>query len=268
MSLKRTRKSQTHEMTESIHYAKRIQDAIFPSDSFIKSLFPESFVFFRPKELLSGDFYWVSDAITSNKEKFVMAAVVDCTGHGIPGALMSIIGNNFLRICEREPSVNRPSEALDFINIGLSKTLRQEYHNSAIKDGMDMTFIAVEYSNMTLHFAGAKNSIYIIRNNKLLEYKGDRHPIGAFVGEKFRKFTNHSIKFEIGDNVYMFSDGYADQFGGEYDKKFLYSRFKKMLVSVSELPMQKQKEELILAFDTWQGKREQLDDVCVFGIRL
>jgi serine phosphatase RsbU (regulator of sigma subunit) len=259
---------QARELRESINYAKKIQDAILPSDSFIKSLFPESFVLFKPKELLSGDFYWVSDAVTNEKEKFVMAAVVDCTGHGIPGALMSIIANNFLRICERESTVNRPSEALDFINVGLSKTLRQEYSESVIKDGMDMVFIALEYSTMTLHFAGAKNSIYIIRNNELIEYKGDRHPIGAYVGEEFIKFTNHSIKFEQGDNLYMFSDGYVDQFGGKYGKKFLSSRFKQLLMAVSSLPMEKQKQELILAFEKWKGNNEQLDDVCVFGLKL
>ena len=181
---------------------------------------------------------------------------------------MSIIGNNYLRLCEREPTVNRPSEALDFINIGISRTLRQEYSNSAIQDGMDMVFIAIDYNVMQLHFAGAKNPIYIIRNGILQEYKGDKHPIGAFIGEEMKKFTNHTIPIEKGDCIYLFTDGYADQFGGPKGKKFMYNRFKDVLVSNSHLPMAEQRELLINIFDEWKGNAEQVDDVCVVGIRV
>lgn len=259
---------QNKEITDSIKYAKRIQEAIYPSPELIERLFPESFVLYNPKDVLSGDFYWVSGATTSYEEKFAMAAVVDCTGHGIPGALMSIIGNNFLRICERESTVNRPSEALDFINKGVSRTLRQEYQESAIRDGMDMVFIAIEFAKQKLHFAGAKNPLYIIRDKELFEYKGDKQPIGGFVGDQLKPFTNHTIDIQEGDLIYMFSDGYADQFGGPKGKKFLYKRFKNLLVEISHLPMTEQKTILEERFDEWKGNLEQIDDVCVMGIRI
>ncbi len=256
------------DITSSIKYAKRIQQAILPSLEAIKEKFPDSFILYKPKDIVAGDFYWVSDAVTKHQESFMMVAVADCTGHGVPGALMSVIGNNFLRICEREPTVNRPSEALDFINVGISKTLRQEYSKSTIQDGMDMVFVAIDYSAMLLHFAGAKNSIYIVRDGVLTEYKGDKHPIGAYVGEEMKKFTNHSIPVQKGDCVYLFTDGYADQFGGPEGKKFMYSRFKKTLSANSHLSMDEQHNILVKEFEDWKADDEQVDDVCVFGCRI
>jgi serine phosphatase RsbU (regulator of sigma subunit) len=261
-----TQKNQ--EVTDGIRYAQRIQEAMLPSAELVASLFPENFILYQPKEILSGDFYWVSEATTNYKEQIAMAAVVDCTGHGVPAALMGMIANNYLRICEHEPTVNRPSEALDFINVGVSNTLRQEYTNSKIRDGMDMVFIAIDYSKMVLHFAGAKNPIYIIRKGELTEYKGDKHPIGAFVGEEMLKFTNLSIPVEKDDCIYMFSDGFADQFGGPKGKKLLYKRFKEILIKNCLLPMKEQHDILLNAFEEWRGKLEQVDDVCVMGIRL
>lgn len=265
---KNTIEEKNKEITDSIKYAKRIQEAILPSPETISKLFKDYFLIYRPKDILGGDFYWVSDAVTKYQESFAMAAVADCTGHGVPGALMSIIGNNYLRLCEREPSVNRPSEALDFINAGISRTLRQDYANSAIKDGMDMVFIALDYHQKKLYFAGAKNPIYIIRNKELIEIKGDKHPIGAFVGEQMKKFTNHTFPFETGDCVYMFTDGYADQFGGPDGKKYMYGRFKKKLIEIHQRPMPEQRIALLEDFEAWKGPNEQIDDVCVFGIRL
>ncbi len=256
------------EVTDGIRYAQRIQEAMLPSEDLVRTLFPENFILYRPKEILSGDFYWVSEATTNYKEQIAMAAVVDCTGHGVPAALMGMIANNYLRICEHEPTVNRPSEALDFINVGVSNTLRQEYSNSKIRDGMDMVFIAVDYSKKVLHFAGAKNPIYIIRKGELTEYKGNKHPIGAFVGEEMLKFTNLSIPIEKDDCVYLFSDGFADQFGGPKGKKFLYKRFKEILLQNCLLPMVEQHEKLVKVFDDWKGSLEQIDDVCVMGIRI
>jgi len=256
------------DVTDSILYAKRIQEAILPSHDIIKAKFPDSFVFYQPKDIVAGDFYWISDALTKYKESFSMVALADCTGHGVPGALMSVIGNNYLRLCEHEPTVNRPSEALDFINKGVSRTLRQEYQNSSIKDGMDMVFVAIDYHSKMLHFAGAKNSIYIIRNKVLAEYKGDRHPIGAYIGEEMKKFTNHTIPFEKGDCLYLFTDGIIDQFGGPEYKKFNSTRFKRILVENSELTMKEQNEKLINQFQEWKGERDQIDDICVIGIRI
>lgn len=256
------------DITSSITYAQRIQRAILPSMEAIKDKFPESFVFYRPKDIVAGDFYWVSDAVTKYNEKFVMAAVVDCTGHGVPGALMSVIGNNFLRLCEHEPSVNRPSEALDFINVGISRTFRQEYTKGEIKDGMDMVFIAIDYHTMNLHFAGAKNSIYVVRDGTFTEYTGDKHPIGSYLGEEMQKFTNHTIPVKKGDCIYLFTDGYADQFGGSEGKKYMYKRFKNLLTELSPLQMEQQGEKLSKDFENWIGSHEQVDDVCVFGIRV
>lgn len=265
---KSTIEEKNKDITGSITYAKRIQEAILPSIETVKKELPDSFVIYKPKDIIGGDFYWVSDAVTKYDEKFSMVAVADCTGHGVPGALMSIIGNNYLRLCEREPSVNRPSEALDFINIGISRTLRQEYSKSTIHDGMDMVFVAIDYNKSVLHFAGAKNPIYIVRSGVLTEYKGDKHPIGAFVGEEMKKFTNHTIPVEKGDCVYLFTDGYADQSGGPKGKKFMYSKFKEILASNSHLSMEEQKSLLINTFNDWMGDNEQVDDVCVVGLRI
>ncbi|MBL4706271.1 MAG: tetratricopeptide repeat protein [Flavobacteriales bacterium] len=259
---------QNKEIIDSIKYAERIQSAILPSDKYFKTLLPDSFVFFQPKDVLSGDFYWISGAITDKSERFILAAVVDCTGHGVPGALMSIIGNNFLRLCEKESTVNRPSEALEFINSGISKTLRQELSESAIKDGMDMAFVAIDYPNMKLHFAGAKSPLYHIRNGELTEYKGDKHPIGAYLGEELIPFSNHTIDMQTGDVIYLFSDGFADQFGGERGKKFMYKPFRELLKSICSLPMSEQNEIIKTTFHHWKGDFEQLDDVCLIGIRI
>lgn len=267
-SIKQKLEIQNAEIIDSIKYAKRIQEAILPSDDYVNSLFKDYFIFYQPKEELSGDFYWVSKATTSNEENFLMASVADCTGHGVPGALMSIIGNNFLRICEREESVNSPGDALDFINRGISRTLRQEYNNSNVKDGMDMTFIAIDYSINTLYFAGAKSSIFIVSKGKLVEHKGSKQPIGAFVGDEMQPFTTVSIPFKKGDKVYLSSDGYFDQFGGERGKKFMKKQFKSLLLESSELSMADQSSHLNKKFNDWKGSLEQLDDVCVFGILL
>jgi PAS domain S-box-containing protein len=256
------------EITDSINYAQRIQEAILPSMELFKSYLPNSFVMFRPKDVLSGDFYWVSDAVNNKDQQLLLAAVADCTGHGVPGALMSIIGNNYLRSCEHEPTVNNPGEGLDFINRGVSKTLRQEFTESTIKDGMDISFIALDYPNMKLSFAGAKTTMYVISEKELSQYKGDKHPVGAYVGEELIPFTNNEINIKKGDIIYLFSDGYADQFGGESGKKFMYKRFRELLLSICHLEMGKQKEKLEFAFDEWRRDLEQLDDVCVMGIKV
>jgi serine phosphatase RsbU (regulator of sigma subunit) len=256
------------EITDSIKYAQRIQAAILPSDELVKKMLPNSFVFYQPKDVLSGDFYWVSEVVTDKKESFTLAAVADCTGHGVPGALMSIVGNNFLRICEHEASVNSPADALEFINVGVSNTLRQEAATSTIKDGMDISFLAIDYSVMKFYYAGAKHSMYVVRDGELTEIKGDKHPIGAFLGEELRPFTKHERAFKKGDMLYLFTDGYVDQFGGKLGKKFRYKQFRRLLTHLSTLPMEEQNSMIASAFEKWRGAFEQLDDVCVMGIRV
>ena len=266
---------QNKEITDSIRYAERIQKATLPSDDLMNKLLPESFVFYRPKDVLSGDFYWVSEAFTKYEESFVLAAVVDCTGHGVPGALMSIIGNNLLRLCEHESSVNRPSEALDFINKGVVNALRQDASNVKVKDGMDMTFIAIDLKNYKLHFAGAKNLLYIVREGNILVFKGDSHSIGMTFDGQLSGFTNNEIDLNQGDQVYMFTDGFVDQFGGDNEeikstggRKYKYRRFRELLISISNKSPNDQKELIEKEFLAWKGDLEQVDDICIMGIKI
>lgn len=250
-------------ITSSIKYAKRIQRAIFPADSDIKKLLPDSFVFFRPKSIVSGDFYWVE----KRKDKVLFAAV-DCTGHGVPGAFMSLVANNLLNQAVNEHGYVQPAKILDEVNSGLTDTLHQRYEESNVKDGMDIALCALDYDGMVLEYAGAYNSLFVVRGGELLETKANKFPIGVFVGEKLKKFTNHEIRLEKGDTIYIFSDGYADQFGGPRNKKFKKREFKNLLVKISLLPMNNQYEELDKTLKEWQGENEQLDDIVVIGVRV
>jgi len=250
-------------ITSSIKYAKRIQKAIFPTDSDIKKLLPDSFVFFRSKGIVSGDFYWVE-----KKNGKVLFAAVDCTGHGVPGAFMSLVANNLLNQAINEHGYTQPAFILDEVNRGLTNTLHQTYEESSVKDGMDIALCALDVDNMTLEYAGAYNSLFIVRDKELLETKADKFPIGVFVGEKLRKFTNHEIKLKKGDLIYVFSDGYADQFGGPQMKKFKKREFKKLLINIGHLPMQEQYKEVERTLDDWKGELEQIDDIIVMGVRI
>ena len=250
-------------ITDSITYAKRIQRAIFPADSDIKKLLPESFVFFRSKGIVSGDFYWVE-----KKDNKVLFAAVDCTGHGVPGAFMSLVANNLLNQAITEHGYTKPSVILDEVNHGLSHTLHQTYEESTVKDGMDIALCAVDFDNLSLEYAGAYNSLFIIRDGELLETKANKFPIGVFVGEKLKKFDNHEIKLKKGDAIYVFSDGFSDQFGGPFYKKFKKREFKKLLIEISQLKMKEQYKELEKALENWQGSNEQIDDIVVFGVRV
>ncbi len=281
------------EITDSIAYAKRIQDATLPSNKHIKNLLPESFVFYQPKDFVSGDFYFVEAANTTSSDptSLVVFSAADCTGHGVPGAFMSIVGTNYLMQGITEPSVNGCAEALDFLNQGVSKTLRLKKEDNAIRDGMDISICAWDRERNMLHFAGAKNPIYIIRkiekadktdtkflDGKILqdeelpiylkEIKGDKHPIGSYIYEDLKKFTDHSLPVKKGDMIYLFSDGFADQFGGEKGKKYNYKRYKKILLSISQKPPNEQKEILAKEFKEWKGSLEQIDDVCILGVRI
>jgi serine phosphatase RsbU (regulator of sigma subunit) len=259
---------QHEEISKSIRYAERIQQAILPSKELVDSLFPNNFIMYRPKDVLSGDFYWVSEVITNKKEKFCLASVADCTGHGIPGALMSLIGNNFLRLCEKEESVNSPAEALDFINKGLFKTLRQDATNATINDGMDISFIAIDYNTMKLYFSGAKSIIFVSKKGKITKYKGDSHPVGAFVSDKIMGFKNQEIDIEKGDLIYLVTDGYLDQFGGTQNRKFMVKQFMQVLSKINKDPMEDQLLYLEQTFLDWKRHYDQTDDVCVMGIRV
>jgi serine phosphatase RsbU (regulator of sigma subunit) len=250
-------------ITDSIKYAKRIQRAIFPTNVDIKKLLPESFVFFRSKGIVSGDFYWVE-----KKDDKVLFAAVDCTGHGVPGAFMSLVANNLLNQAITEHGLTKPAAILDEVNSGLTNTLHQTYEESSVKDGMDIALCALDSKKMILEYAGAYNPVFIVRKGELIEAKGNKFPIGVFVGEKLKKFTNHEIKLEKGDSIYVFSDGFADQFGGPFAKKFKKREFKNMLLRIGHLPMNEQIKEIEKTLEDWQGSNEQVDDIVVFGVRV
>lgn len=257
------------EITDSIKYAKRIQEAILPPKQYIDTLLQEHFIFYKPKDIVSGDFYWVDDF----NEKVYVAAV-DCTGHGVPGAFISIVGYNLLKHAIHEHNKTKPSDILDQVNKDLSDSLRQSFSDSTVKDGMDIALCCFDLKNMTLEYAGANNSIYIIstdghsKERIFKEIKADKHPIGVFLGEDLKPFTNQTISIYKNDIVYLFTDGYSDQFGGPQGKKFKYKKFEELLLNNCQLSMNEQKEQLSNIHENWKGQHEQIDDILVFGIKV
>lgn len=250
-------------ITDSIIYAKRIQRAILPPEEIFSAYLKSSFVLYKPKDIVSGDFYWIE-----RKEKKILFAVVDCTGHGVPGAFMSIIGYNGLNQIVNEYNITQPAEILNRLNSIISNTLKQHADHSKIRDGMDISVCCIDLDSNKLEFAGANNPIFILRNGNVMEVKADKHPIGNFVGEKEFHFTNKEIELFSDDQIYLFSDGYADQFGGPRGKKFKYTQFRDLLLQHRNKSMRQQKEILDALFEEWRGDLEQIDDVCVIGVRI
>jgi serine phosphatase RsbU (regulator of sigma subunit) len=251
------------EVTDSIKYAKRLQEAILPSADFIKKLFPESFVLYKPKDIVSGDFYWFEQL--SGKKMF---AAVDCTGHGVPGAFMSIVGYNLLNQSVNEHRLTTPSLILNELNKGITKTLKQTFEESTVKDGMDIALCSYDEQTNMLEYAGAYNSLWHFRDNEVKEFAADKHPIGLFVGEELKQFQNHTIPVLRGDTVYIFTDGFADQFGGPKGKKFKYKKLQELLLSIQNKTLDEQHQILDSTFENWKGNLEQIDDILIIGIRL
>ncbi len=250
------------QVTDSIHYAKRIQDAILPTSNIVKQMLPDSFILFKPKDIVSGDFYWIE-----KKENLVYFAAVDCTGHGVPGAFMSLVGHNILKDIINNTSATQPSHILDRLREGVVNTLRVDDSGKQAKDGMDMTLCAINYDAMELQYAAAFNPLYIIRKGELIMHPANKFPIGSFIGEK-TNFDNHVIQLEKGDQIFIFSDGYADQFGGPNGKKFMVGNFRKLLTQIAALDSVSQKEKLDETLLKWQGVQEQVDDVLVIGVKV
>ena len=252
------------EVTDSIKYAQRIQNAILPPKGYINKVLPNSFILFKPKDIVSGDFYWVED-----KEGKTAVAAVDCTGHGVPGALMTVVGYNKLHEAMSEAKEYTAAAILDGLNRGVINTFSQGNEESDVKDGMDAAMCVVDYKTRTIQFAGAYNPLYIIRSGsqEIEQIKGDKFPIGPFIGG-IQNFQNHTLQLESGDTVYVFSDGYADQFGGEKGKKFRYKNFRELLLGMQDKEMYEQKELLDTTIESWRGELEQVDDILVIGIRV
>lgn len=248
------------DITDSLRYATRIQKAILPPNELVEKYFRESFIFYRPKDIVSGDFYWIKQRFSQ-----VYVAVADCTGHGVPGALLSIVGNNELN---RSSSQNiHPHDILNNLNQNIYEALNYQHETSTVLDGLDIAMCYIDTEDMIIEFSGAMSSLYHISNGELSEYKGDKVSIGSKVS-KSPLFTGQVIDFEKGDTIYLFTDGYADQFGGPGNKKISYPTFKRLLLENSQKSMAEQYEILQAYFDEWKGKGEQIDDVLVMGIRL
>ncbi|MGZ4033456.1 MAG: SpoIIE family protein phosphatase, partial [Bacteroidia bacterium] len=251
------------DITDSIHYAKRIQQAILPSESLWKQLLPESFILYKPKAIVSGDFYWL--------EKWgnqTLVGAVDCTGHGVPGAFMSIVGHNILTQAVNVLGLSKPALILNETNKQLSKKLNQDPDVATVRDGMDIALIAINYPKLKIEFAGANNPLWIIRDNQLIQLAGNKFPIGVFIGEELQQFTNHEWELQKGDCIYIFTDGYADQFGGPKGKKFKYKQFQELLLNNHQKPFEEQKIILEKTIVDWIGDLEQIDDILVIGIKI
>lgn len=249
------------DMIDSINYAKRIQEALLKEEEHVTEHLPEHFIVFKPKDIVSGDFYWAIE-----KGDYWYLAVADCTGHGVPGAFMSMLGIAFLNEISASPHFLSPAEILNLLRDKIVKELKQKGKTGENKDGMDISLVSFHLKNRELQWAGANNPLYILRGDTLNETKADKQPIGFH--PNMQAFTNHSFKLGAGDAFFLFTDGFADQFGGEAGKKFKYSKLKQLLIDLSIHSMDKQKEQLQSEFEKWKSHYEQTDDVCLVGVRI
>jgi serine phosphatase RsbU (regulator of sigma subunit) len=253
------------DITASIRYARRIQEAMLPSDAEFKELLPESFVFYRPKDIVSGDFYWIGQ----QKDKIFVAAC-DGTGHGVPGALMSAIGLNLLNelVLRQKAKEPRPDYILNQMHQMLRKWLHQDQEETETRDGMDACICCLQPHKKIVYYSGAKIPLYQVSGNQIIEHKPDKMPLGGEQIEIERIFSCQTITYQPGDMFYMVSDGYADQFGGTEGKRFQTKRLKEMMLSLARVPMAGQRSQFESRFDAWRGEYEQMDDLMVIGFRL
>jgi serine phosphatase RsbU (regulator of sigma subunit) len=249
------------DITDSLIYAQRIQEALLPSEDYFRNHFTESFIFFKPKNIVSGDFYWIGE---KNGKIFIVAA--DCTGHGVPGALMSMIGLKLIEKSINEDNLEVPSAILSVMNNGLEKTFSREKNiGTIIRDGMDIGICIIDRDRYKMQYAGAFFPLYLIRNDSLIETMADKIIIG--MNPEGLPYTDHEIEIREDDIFYIFSDGYVDQFGGSENKKFMYRRFRYLLTTINTFPVNDQKSILEENIKTWMGQNEQVDDMMVIGFR-
>ncbi len=257
------------EILDSITYAKRLQDAILPAVDYWHKTLPESFILYKPKDIVAGDFYWLEKHTVSNgsvSEDYLFFAAADCTGHGVPGAMVSVICCNALNRSVLEFNLIEPGKILDKTRELVISTFNKSTEN--VKDGMDISLGCLNVKTNQLLWSGANNPLWIVpaESSEIIEWKPDKQPIGTFADEK--PFNTHSMVLEPKTTIYLFTDGYADQFGGENGKKFKYKQFKESILAIHNRPMEEQKEHLETTFESWKGELEQVDDVCVIGIRI
>lgn len=252
-------------ITASIRYAQKIQRAILPHEEFIDRLFPEHFIIYRPKDIVSGDFYWFEE-----KGNTIFFAVIDCTGHGVPGAFMSIISNNLINQTVNEFEIYEPAEILNYLHAAINQALFQTNEKNYLNDGMDISLCAFHKKEMYIEYAGAILPLIIIRNGELIEYKADKKNIQVNLAQELtmKKFTNNRIEIQKGDVLYMFSDGFQDQFGGKERKKFMKKNLKDTFKALHQLPMAEQKAKMEKIYEEWKGTNDQIDDVTILCIKI
>lgn len=248
-------------ITDSLIYAQRIQEALLPSETYFRKHFAESFILFKPKNIVSGDFYWIGE---KGEKIFIVAA--DCTGHGVPGALMSMIGLKIIETTINEENIELPSKILAVLNKALEKTFSREKNiGTIIRDGMDIGLCVIDKKRKKMEYAGAFFPLYLIRDESLIETTADKIIIG--MNPDAVPYTDHEIDLHEDDIFYLFSDGYVDQFGGSENKKFMYRRFRYLLMTIHSFPVDDQKAILGENIKTWMGLNEQVDDMMVIGFR-
>ncbi|HXB11857.1 MAG TPA: SpoIIE family protein phosphatase, partial [Bacteroidia bacterium] len=254
------------DITDSINYARRIQQAMLPTKEQWDHYFKESFIYYQPKDIVSGDFYWCMGT-----DKGIVFSVADCTGHGVPGAFMSMLGISSLNKIVGEQAIVQPDKVLNELRNEIIKSLNPEGKLEEVKDGMDMTLCYLDRKNGVLEYAAANNPLWIARKKEqgyeLIECEADKMPVGKYL-EEGRLFTNHKMEVKKGDRLYVFTDGYADQFGGEKGKKFKYRQLQEKILDISGKPMAEQMQMLEKTMNEWKGKLEQVDDILVIGLEV
>ncbi len=254
--------AQKIELTDSIKYASQIVSSLMPGSELFRKYFSDYFILNKPKDIVSGDFYWIS--VKGSK---TVVAVTDCTGHGVPGAFMSMLGIGLLNEIVNDLNIVQPNLILNNLRDRVIKSLAQSGTDEETLDGMDIALITVDRENFTLQFSGALNSLIMIRNNKLSETRGDRMPVGSYLITD-KPFTNHEIEIKANDSIYLFTDGYKDQYGWRNNGKLKHDRFLEYLQSIQNVPMKAQKILLENNLKNWMGDLEQIDDILVVGMQI
>jgi ligand-binding sensor domain-containing protein/serine phosphatase RsbU (regulator of sigma subunit) len=255
------------EITDSIRYAKRLQDTMLLPSRDLNKVLSESFILYKPKDIVSGDFYFYRQVKANGKRKAIVAAV-DCTGHGVPGAFMSVVTNDMIVQAIEGHEGLSPAELLDRLNSLMSDKMRHTIDDIRVRDGVDIAIAVIDLDSLELQYCGAYNPMYMFRGKQFTEYKGDKISIGGIKEEGQKKYTNHQVQLQTGDTIYLFSDGYADQFGGPQGKKFKLSQMKALLLSMQDQEMNDQLRVLDQTIESWKGTHEQVDDILVIGVRV